>query len=107
MSSRSETGRIRPRPASWQVLRAASIATGCELASNTANGITITPALGVGDDRACYTDQRGLGTSLTFTKSGQGYATAVVAQGSLAARYPPIATEAMEKTLALELLAHL
>jgi hypothetical protein len=59
----------------------------------------------VGDDSACFTDQRGLGTNLTFTQSGHGYETAVVARGSLSSRYPVAATEAMEKTLALEVLA--
>jgi hypothetical protein len=88
-------------------LDAPSIASGCTLPSNPNKGITITPALGVGDDRACYTDQRGLGINLTFTKLGQGYEIAVVALRDLISSYPIAATEAIEKTLALEMLADL
>jgi len=86
-------------------LAPASIAAGCAATASPTRGITISPALGVGDGIACFTAQRGLGTELAFTQGGRGYETAVVARGSLSLRYSAAATEATEKTLGLEVLA--
>ena len=86
-------------------LALASIAASCAETAKPAQGITISPALGVGDSIACFTAQRDLGTELAFTQGGHGYELAVVAHGGLSSRYPAAATEAMEKTLGLEVLA--
>jgi hypothetical protein len=86
-------------------VRATEVTKDCQAPSG--NGLTITSVSGVGDV-ACLVDAGVLGTHITFATGGQGYEVSVLALGTnLHPKFPGPTAEAMEKALALDVIAKL
>ena len=86
-------------------VRATEITKDCQAPSGA--GLTITAVSGVGD-LACSIDAGILGSHIDFVSNGQGYEVSVLALGSnLQPKFPAATAEAMEKALALDVVAKL
>ena len=86
-------------------IRATQATKNCQAGSGV--GLTVTQVSGVGDV-ACWVDGGVLGTYINFVSHGQGYEVSVLALGSnLLPKFPSATTEAMEKALALDVIAKL
>lgn len=81
-----------------------SLASFCDVPSNSGLGISITQVSGVGDG-ACFIEMAGLaaGSNLTFAKGGQVFTTAVI----LGPNATSATIQAANKSLALDALARL
>jgi hypothetical protein len=86
-------------------IRATEITKNCQ--SGSGAGLTVTQVSGVGDV-ACWVDGGVLGTNINFVSHGQGYEVSVLALGTnLHPKFPSATAEAMEKALALDVIAKL
>lgn len=84
-------------------VRASEVTKDCQAPSG--NGMTITSVSGVGDV-ACFVDAGILGTNITFATGGQGYEVSVLALGTnMKGQFPNATAQAMEKALALDVVA--
>ena len=83
-------------------VRATQVTKDCQAPSG--NGLTITPVSGVGDV-ACFVAAGILGSHITFAAKGLGFEVSILAFGSLQAKYPIPTAQAMEKALALDVVA--